>query len=341
MAEVNPGETALIAAALEKVPMTPTFLLNTFASETILADAEKITMDFYQGSQRVAPLVHPENPAQFGAREPIREDVIKPGYLKPGRKIKPADLNKRLPGENALAPMARTQRLQRLRTRDFADMRDENVRWEEWIMAQQLTSGAIAVSGYGMDVAVTLPLLASHNIAAGSLVGGAWNTATANGLLDIEEAGFLVNRDGELPVDFALFGKRAWRDYIGQPEVRALMDLRFVDPRGTILLGGTQVGAKNHGGSGGVNYWTYDAFYKDIKGVIQAMVPDDVCIVASTQMRVVRPYGQISSLSQLTPATQYLREWTENNPEVFYSSLESAPLPFAQEVNGFVILNTR
>lgn len=342
MAAINASETARVIAALNQTHPARAFLRETFASEIVLSDTKTISMDTFQGGRRVAPVVHPNNPVKVGTRGTITEDAIVPGYLKPARKLTPDDLDKRLPGEVSLQPMSRTERLDRLRVLDFADMRDENSRWEEWVLAQQLTTGAVSVTGDGMDVTITLPLLADHNIAAAALEGGAgWNGANANGLFDFLTAQRLIGKNASLRGNVAIIGSRAWTDFLAQTTVQALVDKRFIDPNGTIAFGNGEIAVNDHGSVGGLRLFTYDEFYEDTSGNLQPMIPQDVCVVASTAMRVVRAFGRIASLRQTAPAQEWAHEWTEENPEAHYMALESAPLPYVQQVNGYVILNTR
>src|SRR5215471_4927909 len=341
------SSTHKMLAALEETKPAQQFLRNTFFTEPEQSTTEKVDLDVLQGVRKMAPFVSPLSKSKIDLRVDGTTATVKPPYIKMMRPITAADLQKRMPGEDPFNPAPLDQKLLMLQTRDNAEMRDRIYRREEWMCAKQLTTGEVHIVGEGVDATITLPMLATHKLADTDLVAGGWDQNNANPIKDLIKIRKLVTRDSGLNADFALFGANAWDLFWSNSAVQNYIDKMKLNilQGGQLTVMGPSVGANFHGEIEGLRLFTYNEWFVDDdpggSGIEEPMVPDDTLVIASTAMRCLRKYGAIMDLRSLMAVDIFPKYWEEQDPSVGYVQLQSAPLPWVVQVNGFAFADVQ
>ena len=97
------------------------------------------------------------------------------------------------------------------------------------------------------------------------------------------------------------------------------------------------------GNLGDVTIIVVDEEYIDRDGTTKKVQRDFTLILAHTELRGARLYGQIQDLSAqregFDEAERYVKDWTENgDPEVRYTKTEAAPAMYLIDVNKVVVV---
>lgn len=331
-------ETRKMLAALEEIKEAQTFLLDTFATEIEMSEQEYVDIDVIQGQRRLAAFVSPLAESKISLRVDGTTQSFKPPYIKIKRPIQPKDLTKRLPGEDPYNPRSLQAKLTWLQNRDLADMRDQVKRREEWMLAQQLTTGAVTCTGDGISATLTLPMLATHELVQTDLVANGWDQSGTKKLRDLRELSRVVSQDSGLAADMVIMGETAFNLFFEDTAIQTLLDNRRINitEGGEVTSFGPSVGARFHGRVAGLDLFTYDEWFIDPDTLVEGpMIPDKKIVVASRALRGVRKYGAIEDMDALVAADYFPKAWSVPDPSVMFNQVQSAPLPLIVQVNGF------
>lgn len=329
-----PSETRTMLMALEEVKPAQNFLRDRYFTEVEQSTTEYVDLDVIVNQRKMAAFVSPLGKSKVDKRVDGTTESIKPPYIKLIRPINAADLQKRFPGENPYSPFSLEQKLQILQTRDLADLRDQVNRREEWMCAQQLTTGAMTISGEGISATITLPMLSTHKLANTDLVANGWDQAGSNPLKDLRSLRRTIAKDSGLTATEVIFGATAWDLFSGHTEVKAALNIWNSMP-GQLTPIAPSIGAIFQGRIEGFDLWTYDEWYIDDAGVEQPMIAAKKITLASPAMRCLRKYGAIMDLRSLAAVPFFPKVWDEEDPSVRYVQGQSAPMPLVIQVNGF------
>lgn len=329
------SETRRMLAALEEVKPSQNFLRDRYVTEVETSTTEYVDIDVMVGSRKMAAFVNPLGKSKIDQRVDGTTQSIKPPYLKPGRTINAADLQRRFQGEDPFNPMPLDQKLELLTLKDLADLRDYVNRREEWMIAKQLTTGAMTLSGEGISATITLPMLATHKLANTDLIANGWDQANSNPLKDFSKIRRVIAKDSGLTATEVIFGATAWDLFESHTEVKAALNIWNSMP-GQLTPTAPMVGAVYQGRIKGLDLWTYDEWYIDDQtGAEDPMISDKKIVVISPALRAIRKYGAIMDLRSLVAVPFFPKVWEEEDPSVRYVVGQSAPMPIIVQVNGF------
>lgn len=340
--EMKLFETRQMLSQISEMFPANNFLLNTFFREVNVTESEHIDIEVEKGKRKMAPFVHPLRQGKIDTREGYTAKSMKPAYVKPKRSSTAADYLAKFIGENPYAPMSRAEKAAMLQAKDLSEMLDQIARREEWMAAQQLTSGLIPVVGEGVNVTIDLGIDTSHVLANTDLIDNGWATASSCAPLDdLEALQLLISKDSGLYADVAVFGATAWQKFAASAQVVA-EDIKVDSSRAT----GTSVerpanvkGAIYKGTARGIDLWVYNEWYLDDADVLQPMIPAKKMFLASSQARAIRHYGAIMDVEVPggAPVRVWPKTWVEKDPSQRILLLQSAPLPIYHQVDGIVI----
>lgn len=335
-------DTRTLLAALIEMKAPAAFLLNTFFRTTpsSVSLTEYVDIDIEKHLRKLAPFVHPLAPGTVENREGYTTNTFKPPYVKPKRPISAADLLKRMAGENPYLQRSMMERAAALTMKDLMEMDQELTRREEWMAAQQLTTGSVVVSGEGVSATIDMQWSATHLLANTALTANGWDQSGANPIADQRLAARLIVQDSGLTPTHIIYGSDAWDLYINDDTVQAFLDKRHINP-GDVRPELPMPGAMLQGRWLGVEHWTYEEWYLDENGTEQPMIPADYVIVGSNMARAERHYGAILDPKAPPGVRAFPKSWEEEDPPVRYVMLQAAPLPVAHQVDGFVRMDVK
>lgn len=332
--------TRTMMRILETTFPPATFLRDTFFTETDFADGEFVDIDVIKGKRKMAPFVHPRHKGKLDLRQGYTTKTLKPPYIKVYRPSEAADFIKRSPGENLYSPQSRGQKEIALMTKDLFELNEQITRREEWMCAQQLTSGAVNIDGEGVSVTITLDLTSGHALANTDLIANGWATAsTAKPLDDLDALQLTISKDSGRVARDVMMGETAWAKFIASDQVLAEWLPSGGQAIGTaLILGDSVTGPIFRGVARSKNIWTYnELFLEDDGSTVGKMIPDKKVVMIARGAMAVKHYGIILDLAVPGGAKVrvFPKSYEEDNPSVRYVLLQSAPLPFFHEVDAF------
>lgn len=326
---------------LETLFPPQSFLRDNFFPETNIATEEAIDIDIVKGKRKMAPFVHPSHTGKIDRREGYTTKTLKPAYVKVIRPSEAADFIKRWAGETIYQTKSREQKMAELMAKDLFEMNEQLTRREEWMCAQQLTTGTIPVVGEGVNVTIDLGLGATHDLVNTNLIDNGWATASScKPLDDIDAWQLVISKDSGLIARDLILGETAWAKFIASDQVQEEWLPAGGQNIGTSLVRGDETtGAIFRGVARSKRIWTYNELYLDDDGTtVGEMIPAKRAVLVARGARAVKHYGLILDLDAPGGAAvrAFPKSWDEKNPSMRYVMLQSAPLPFFHQIDGFV-----
>lgn len=330
---MDPFKRHRILEMLRVLTPAATFILSTFFRSERTFDTEAVKIDIKQNKRRLAPFVSPLAEGKFVERNGYLTRTFSPAYVKPKSVFQPSDLFKRQPGEMLESSSSNVDRLV---AEELADLQDQVNRREEWMAAQALLNGSVAVVGEGVNETVDFLMPANHQV---TLLGtDQWTDAGSDPIADITAWRRTIQQDSGRRADVIILAPDVMDVFIAHEKVKGQLDTRRVElgqfqPR-ELPEGVTYVGDLF---SGAVSIYTYEEWYHD-GTQDQPMMPTGKVIVGASGARSERLYGAIQDFDAggLAEARWFPKTWTTKDPSLYYLMLQSAPLPSPVEVNAYL-----
>lgn len=334
-------DTRVMLRAVEIMKPARHFLLDTFFPNVETHNTAHVEVDVEKGGRKMAPFVRPNAPGTVVDRRGFSSRQIKVPYVKPKIPTKAADMLKRQPGENPYETKTPAQRAEMQLNKDLTELRGMCERREEWMAAQALVTGKVAIQGDGIDAEVDFLRSASHNI---TLAGGSTWAPADNPQIDTDITTWrtLISKDSGLTADKAVCGSDVAEAILHDANLQKLLDNRRTEA-GLLRFNEAPVeGVTYLGNLRGVDLYSYDEWYEDDNGVDQPMIPADRFIlgVSRPAARGTRHYGAIQDLqagaSGLIETRFFPKSWEEQDPSVRWLLMQSAPLPATHISDAYV-----
>jgi hypothetical protein len=326
--------TRTMLQALERKAPATTFLLDTFFSNVEQSSTKYVDIDKFKGKRYLAPFVRPTQQGKLVEREGYTTSTFQPPYIKEKRVITPSEiLENRSMGDTIYLGKSPMQRAAELLMRDLEDLRDRIIRREEWMAAQVLTAGTIAVSGEGFDAEIDFGMDATHIIAVGTIT--AWSAEGADPLANLKTWKRLIQQDSGLVPDVCVMGYDAWDAFIAHDSVKDILDNRRID-MGLINPQQLPDGVEYMGRVLNLDIYTYAETYY-IPSTSYYYVPEKKLFLGSTKARTARHYAAIQDLENGMAAVPYFpKSWVEQDPSSRILLVQSSPLVAMHEPDAFV-----
>lgn len=332
--------TRTMLQALEQRTPPKTFLLDTFFKGVRQFASKYVDIDIVKGQRRLAPFVSPNLPGKVRSRDGYTTRTYAPPYLKPKMPCRAEDLLQRSPGNTVYGAESMAQRAARMVGEDLANLDQDITRREEWMAAQALDAGTIAVVGDGVNDTVDFGMDANHKVTLSGT--DLWSApSTANPLDDLVDWSQLVAKDSGLTPDVCIMGLSAWkafRDFYIAKGANVVSPIQItlgkIDPKA--LPGGVSyMGSVNESGLA-LDIYTYQEWYVDDNGVTQPMVPLKKVWLGSTQAQNARLYGAILDMeaNENFAVARFPKSWIEKDPSVRWIMLQSAALMALLQPDG-------
>jgi|AntDeeMetagen192_2_1112575.scaffolds.fasta_scaffold00835_7 hypothetical protein len=335
--DISMFETRTMLQALEQLHPPKTFLLDTFFPTVETSDSEYVDIDIYKGKRRLAPFVNPARQGKVVEALGYTTRSYKPPYIKMKMPTTAAEIMSRTMGNHIYQDgQSPSERAATRAMRDMQELREMIVRREEWMAAQALDGGQIAVEGEGVSDVLDFQMEDANKIVLSGT--SQWDGADADIGADIRNARRVVGKQsGIVPTDFVL-GEQAYDALIKNPALLEQLDNRRVNTGQIDLAAYSAMGASYVGNLFGADLWTYDEWYTGDDGEEKPMVPVNKVFAGSRQARTARHYGAIKDLSAIASVPYYPKSWEEEDPSVRWMMLQSAPLVVPHQIDAFATI---
>ena len=320
---MNLYDTVTLLGVIRQIKLFDPFLLNLFFPNVVEFAERSIAIDKVAKSLKLAPFVSPVVSGKAVKSRGHSTMTIEPAYLKPKEVVDPQRLLNRIAGEGiggALDPASRRDAI-------IADILVSNhemiIRRLEWMAAQALLTGKIAISGDDYPE-VEVDFLRTGALTK-TLAGAArWGEVDVSPVDDLESWA----DEAESPIDTVVMDPEAWKLFRKSPDTKDLLDTR----RGsrTELETGPNNG-RNFSFKGtlgaDMEVWVYGGVYEDDQGASQKFLPDNSVVMGSGAIEGTRAFGAILSPSAgYQPMQEYPRHFVTTDPQLEYVETQSAPM---------------
>ena len=336
-------ERRSMLAAIESMPPKRTWLKDTFFSNVVEKDTEKIDVDIYKGNRKMAAFVSPKIGSITVKKDGFKTETYTPPLIGLDDITTAENLLARGIGENVYSSKSPQERADEMLLTDMAKLDNMITIREEWMCAKALFTGAVDVSGEGVSQNVDFGMSSTHKITLGS--GSKWTDTGVNPIEDIKTWATLIAKDSFLKADTCVLGASAAKAFINNAEVQKILDIRNIDlgvirpqelPNGVTYIGSDR--------RSGVDYYTYEAYYEDpTTGVLTPFVPDNQVLLASRGARTSMAYGAVTITDEASKAlityaaARVPDSWVSKKPAARFIQLNSRPLPIPHDIDGFVV----
>jgi hypothetical protein len=345
---MNPNyEPVTLLEAFEQGPLVHTFLRDTFFGGREYPPTNMIEFDFKRGRRKMAPFIAPLIGGKIIEREGYETRFFRAPRLAPVRNLRVPDLEARMMGETIYSGRTPADRAAELLADDAIYLDETITRREEWMCREILVNGVITVTADNNYVSV-ISFLES---ASGAIdnhfapLNGTWDTANSTPLADFEAARLNTIRVSGVSPNVALLGTAAASAFLNNANVAKFLDkqrfeIASIQP---IIQSDAVV---RIGRVPGLELYTYAEYFEDDLGQLFPMLPENLVLLASTNVQNKIVYGAFTQLED-AKAKRYVTYQTaripfvygdEENGHLFYR-LTSCPLPMPHDILAFCLID--
>lgn len=291
------------------------FLSSFFTTkEEDFTDSELVDIDTVRSGAKVAPALKSLTTGAVAISNDIfTGKQVRPPKYSLERTINIFDLMKRQPGESQFKEIGDWIARLAIKIRAGFDIMYAMIKRSIELQASQvLQTGTVTLtdeSGNPLDLALDFRPKATHF----PTVTIDWSdTANADPIADLDALCGEVRKDGFVDITTAIFGRKAWQNFIDNPKVQKYfnkenLNLASLEPR-IVNKGGKYMGYIDIGAYR-VNLFTYNSMYETFESsTTKPFVDDNNVIVlpdlADLDFRLV--YGGVPSIGMQEPFSQII-----------------------------------
>lgn len=217
-------ERRTMGELLDKRPKVQSFFRDTFFRVRNPVDTERVDFDVITGTKTLAPFGHSALPGKVMDRRGYTTHTFSTPLLNPKRVTTAADFLDRRPGESMYATQSPEDRAAEILAEDLYDLEAAIARREEWLCANALEDGALAIVGDGVNDAINFGRSASHDIA---LLGATarWTHADSDPYANLMTWFDLVVEDSDVPPTHCVMGSEAAAAFLANTKMQAKLDV--------------------------------------------------------------------------------------------------------------------
>lgn len=330
-----------------------TWLRDRYFSNRVPFDTEYIEFDVVdQRGRKLPPFVNPRASGTLSTREGYKTLSYKAPELGPTRVTTAEDVLKRAPGETIYTNSTPMERAAKIMGQDFKEMDEDIGRREEAMCTEALFKGKVTVAGAGLGFD---EICYWSHLSAGkqpkTTFTTKWNasgTTCQDIMKDLRGVRQLMIKQGGFTPTELICGTKVLDLLLGKFTKDDAFDKRKVD-----------VGAINPQHlPNGVSYWgyladsnldiySYDEWYTSEAGADVAMVPENLCLLASPNVRTMMAYSAVGIVDEreagglmIVPGARVPTSWVQHaNPTGRILQIKSRPLPVIQQIYGFRVID--
>lgn len=346
---VFPYNTTILTGVVQgKEFKTAAYLRDTFFSNTMISSAKYIMFDkLPDGNRGLAPFVNRRVGGKLIELKGYETKAFEPPVVGNHFTVTPEDAFMRAPGRDEYDLAGPKAFLDQQISSGLRNIENMISRREEWMCAQALLTGHIQISGDGVTDDIQfwsqLPPADQPKTTLHTL----WtDTTDINTVIDDIDTimDSVVKKSGLMPTKM-ICGRKVIKT------LRKIMSNSDKMDRKYVMLGeynpsGLTNNVRYHGRliDPGIDLYSYSDLYDD-GGTIKQMIPDDLCLFVSPEVRTIMAYGAIANgwtsngAPNIVSGTRFAFERPHDSLEQGRSIyLQSCPLPILQSIDGFHVL---
>ena len=323
------------AGVIEKLRPIHTLLLNRFFRNVRRFASREVDVETKTHQRRVAPWVRPSEKAK--SMQSIGYQVMKitPAYMKPKKATNAENLLKKQFGAPLYGGVNPRQIAMDRMVADMQELWESILRRKELAAAELLRTGQLTISGDTINELLDFLMPSTHKI---TLSGTAlWDNAASDPLAKIRELRKLIVQDNGTGNDIEAYGGSAVINALrAHADVRSQLDnTRFNGNELTHQP--VSEGAVYEGRLEGINFYSYDGFYKDPDtGSETVLLPDDRLIMGSTSAENWRLYGIIEHPDAPIGAPFWTQNIMSEDPYLRELLMHTRSMPALTDPNAIV-----
>jgi len=326
----------------EQVKRSKSFLRDFVFRGRYQSMEEHIDLDEVTSNRIMAPFSSLSGSGSTVARAGFQARTYTPPMVAPKFVTKALDLMSRMAGEAIYSGSTAQDRSLQLAMADMRKLDDMIARREEWMCAQLLFSGEVAMVGDDYSETLTFGHTNTDNLTGADR----WSEATGTPLTDLGAWALEVAKEtGVLPTT-CVMALDVWGPFYNNTEVQASLDLNKqalakLAPR-EAPNGARFMGVFTCPVVGDIDIYTYPEWYEeDVAGTLTRypMVPDGTIALFDPLDSFLLAHGAYIDL-ETEPATvnvadRYPRSWYEKGPNQRFLQLISRPLVAPTRTNAW------
>lgn len=209
---------------------------------------------------------------------------------------------------------------------------------KEIMCANALVNGKIPlfdlVEGKAKQIAsIDYKRPASHSV---TLSGTAkWDNASSDLIGQAEDySALIMDATGGFGATDLVMGSAAFKAFLNHANVKDLLDTRNIN------IGELNINLRTlyRGKWNGLDIWTINAKYNDLSGNQQSFIPTDGALFIARDAKLEIDYGMPSDLKCTGPTKYFAKQYEENDPSVYFTLVESRPLPQVKHAGATVFV---
>lgn len=331
---------------VRRIPPVHTFFRDTFFKNRQTFPTKSVDVDFKKGKRQLAPFVHPKVGGKTILNSGYQTKTYTPVLLAPNKITTVDDLLERAAGENPYSGRTPAERAVEKLAEDFRELREMNVRREEWMAATAIFTGQIPIVGEGVNEVIDFEFENSETIVTDALK---WTSPTADPLADLERWHETVQKNGFVNCNICIMAKDVATAFINNEKVKGVLDVRAYDlavikPR-QLPNGVTYIGTVHKLGLDIYQYneWYLDDWTDPDTPEDKPLVPDGTLALLSTEAEYSIYYGAITMIPEegkgfvTVEGDMVPQTWIERRPDRRFLQLNSKPLTVPHEVNSWFV----
>lgn len=324
---------------LTKAPKT--FLQDFLFTMKYYSRTENIDLDEVRATRGMASFSAIDGVGKTVTRAGFVANSYTPPALKPRIPLKQSDLNQRIAGEDLTNPLAPDARATAIMQQDLLHLARLNIRRREWMCAQLLATGAIAMVGDDYSQTVDYALTNTATLTVHDLWSDVTDSSTSHPIANLETWALAMAAGSGVVPTVAIMALDANAAFWAHPDVVA--DANKFANRYTTLQpadltgfpGAMHVGWVTTPSGFTLEIITYVEWFETVaaNGAVTRypMIPTGKVILVNPNDSFLMAYGAYVDMSGETPVYEpiadYPRAWYEGSTNVKYMELVSRPLP--------------
>lgn len=331
---------------VRRTPPVHTFFRDTFFKNRQTFSTKSVDVDFVKGKRQLSPFVHPKAGGKTILNSGYQTKTYTPVLLAPNKITTVDDLLERSAGENPYSGRTPAERAVEKLAEDLQELKEMNVRREEWMAATAIFTGQIPIIGEGVNEVIDFEFENSETIVTDALK---WTSPTADPMADLERWYETVQKNGFVNCNICVMAKDVATAFTRNPNVKDVLDIKAYDlavikPR-QLPNGVTYIGTVH---KLGLDIYQYNEWYLDDWTDPDApeekpLVPDGALALLYTEAKYSIYYGAITMIPEegkgfvTVEGDMVPQTWIERRPDRRFLQLNSKPLTVPHEVNSWFV----
>lgn len=343
---VNIFEFRTLLKVVENQPRAKAYLRDKFFSNVQTFNTKTVDIDIVdEESRKLAPFSDPKSGGSLHYREGYRVHTYQPAYIAPKIPTTAEDALNRLPGENIYQQLSPEQHVAKIVAENLQTLDRLITRREEYMAAQALFEGKIAIDIEGTEVQ-TIDFWSGLSESPAATVSTLWSATGADPISDLDEAVNTIGVNTALTPDVAILGTDAAKYLINALSANGVFDERrinlgAIEPR-DLPDGVRYIGTLRYPS---LDLYTYNEhYYNSATSALEPLVPVNKVLIGTARANTTRAYGIVQVFDERNQerwvvSDRVANSWVQReNPVGRVVQMTSRPLLAVHQPQAFRVL---